>query len=132
MVMVTESDLVLSVALVAVSVTVFGLGLFAGGMYVTLVLVAEDSVPQIAPVQPPPVTFQVTPAPVWSFVAMAVNCVPVVSPALIVLGAGLGEMATTIAGNTVMVALADLVLSLADVAVSVTVLFGEGGKSGAM
>ena len=88
-----------------------------------------ESVPQAAPLQPVPESAQVTPLLCVSFCRVAVNgCVP-----LTVTEAVVGATLTEIGGGavTVMVAAEDLVPSLTDVAVRVTVA-GLGTLPGAV
>jgi hypothetical protein len=63
---------------VAVKVTAFGEGAFAGAAYVTDVAVMFNSAPHVKPLQPVPERLQVTPLLWESFVTVAVKfCVPV-------------------------------------------------------
>jgi len=63
---------------VAVKVTTFGEGAFAGAAYVTAAAVIFDSVPHATPLQPVPERLQVTPLFWKSFISVAVKlCVPV-------------------------------------------------------
>jgi len=76
-VMVAEADLVVSATAVAVRVTVAGLGMFAGALYVTDVLLTFVSVPQALPLQPAPDRDHVRPLFWKSFLIVAVKiCVP--------------------------------------------------------
>jgi hypothetical protein len=75
-VIVADADFVPSATEVAVSVTVAGLGTFAGAVYVIGVpeaLAAADSVPQVAPVHPAAESDQLTPLLAESFVTVAVK-----------------------------------------------------------
>jgi hypothetical protein len=120
-VMVTEADLVVSVADVAVMVTVKLLvGAVVGAVYVVAVPDAVEegeTEPQAAPVQPVPVNVHVTLIVAeGSFVTVGVICVE--RPAFTVVLAA--ATATAIAG-TVIVAVPFFVASATDVAVKVTV-----------
>ena len=126
--------LVVSATDLAVSVTVAGFGTLAGAVYVIAVpeaLVADDKVPQVAPLHPAPVNVQVTPLFCASFctVAVMLRVCPVCTDAV----AGFTE--TEIAGGValviVMVAVAVLVVSATDFAVNVTVA-GLGTLAGAV
>jgi hypothetical protein len=123
-VIVAKPDLVVSVADVAVSVTVKVAATDAGAVYVTAVpeaLDAAERVPQVAALQGPPMvdSTQLTPPSFASLVTLAVNGVPVVLPAAM-LAVG-GNTFTEIGGVIVIVAALDLVASATDVATSVTV-----------
>lgn len=75
MVIVTEAVFVLSVTEVAVAVTVAGVGTVAGVAYVMAApeaLEVADKVPQVAPLQPAPVSIQLTPLFCASFCTVAV------------------------------------------------------------
>lgn len=70
--------LVVSAIEVAFRVTVEGVGILAGALYVTEVVVALVSVPQVAPLHPVPEIDQVTPLFPVSFVSVAVKfCLPI-------------------------------------------------------
>jgi hypothetical protein len=71
---VAEADLVLSVAEVALTVTVKFAETEAGALYVTDVGVELVRVPQAEPVQPVPETLHVTPLLLESLATVAVNC----------------------------------------------------------
>jgi hypothetical protein len=75
-VIVAEADFVPSATEVAVTVTVAGVGTAAGAVYVTPTpdaLEVVESVPHVAPLQPVPETFQVTPLLCESFATVAVR-----------------------------------------------------------
>lgn len=72
-VIVAVEVLVVSAIDVAVSVTVAGLGTLLGPVYVTLVVVTLDRVPQVAPEQPAPERAHVTPWPLKSLLIVAVK-----------------------------------------------------------
>ena len=113
MVTVAEAELVARAWLVAVTVTVAGVGTVVGAVYRPVVLI----VPHAAPVQPAPETLQFT-------ATLAVNCwVPAVGTVALV---GL----TTTAGSIVTVAVFELVEAWL-VAITVTVA-GEGTADGAV
>jgi hypothetical protein len=132
-VMVDAADLVPSVTDVAVSVTPAGVGTLAGAVYVIPTpeaLVLAESVPHAVPLQPPPLSAQLTPLFCASFVTVALNpCVPPGACTLAVFG----ETATAITGGAVIViaAAADLLASATAVAVTITVA-GEGTLPGAV
>jgi hypothetical protein len=70
--------LVVSAIEVAFSVTVAGVGMLAGALYVTEVVVELVSVPHVAPLHPVPDIDQVTPLCPVSFVSVAVKfCLPI-------------------------------------------------------
>jgi hypothetical protein len=96
MVMVAEADFVVSVTDVAVTVTVLGLGIVVGAVYVVAVPLAVD-VGLKEPHDPPPpqLTVQVTPPFLVSLVTTAVRLV--VAPTASDVG-GVGVSATEIAG----------------------------------
>jgi len=84
------------------------------------------TVPHAEPVQPVPARDHVT-AVLVAFVTVAVNCcVPPISSVTLV-----GEIATATGGATVTVAVADLVVSATEVAVTVTCA-GVGTLAGAV
>jgi hypothetical protein len=118
---------------VAVNVTVAGFGAPAGAVYaigVPEALVVAESVPQVAPLHPVPLSVQLTPLFCASFVTVAVKvCVPIPACTLCVAGA----TATTITGvaEIVIVALALRVPSAAALALIVTVA-GVGTLAGAV
>ena len=90
-------------------------------------LEVAESVPQAAPLQPAPESDQTTPLFWPSLVTVAVNvCVRPTSREEAV-----GETVTEMVDVTVIVAAADLVLSVTEVAVSVTMV-GEGRAAGAV
>src|SRR5437016_428344 len=112
------ADFVVSRTDLAVSVTVGLAGTAAGAVYVTVVAVCPDSAPHVgAQLLPDWVRLQVTPWFAGSLATDAVNCLAVetFSEALV------GEIVTDTGDVTVMVALADFVVSRTDLAVSVTV-----------
>jgi hypothetical protein len=122
MVTVAVADFEVSATLVAVTVTVLGEGATDGAVYRPL----AETVPQVAPAQPAPVTAHVT-LVLDVPVTVAVNCcVPPASTDAVV---GLTVMETT--AMTVTVAEADFVGSAALVAVTLT-MFGEGANAGAV
>jgi hypothetical protein len=133
-VIVAAAVLLVSVTDLAVSVTVAGDGTLAGAVYVIAApdaLDAAESVPQLAPVQPAPLNVHATPLFCASFVTVAVTlCVfPVCTDALVgftdtLTGGGAGAV-------TVIVAAALLLVSVIDLAVSVTV-GGAGTVAGAV
>lgn len=93
-------------------------------------LLELESVPQVVPVQPAPVSVQVTPLFCESLVTVAVKgCVPLGDCTL----EAFGETETVIAGGavTVIAAPEDFVPSATEVAVSVTSA-GEGMLDGAV
>lgn len=98
MVIEAAADLVPSACEVAVTVMVFGLGAVTGAVYNPLV----DTVPHADPLQPGPVTVQVT-AVLLVCVTIAVNC----CVALMLKVAKVGEMATVTGGGVLMVTLAE-------------------------
>ena len=104
-------DFVGSAIDVAVTETRAGLGTVAGAVYRPLV----DIVPQAAPVQPLPVTLQVT-AVLAVFDTVAVNCCWVLTRTWAVAG----EIDTETGGMTVTVAVLDFVVSATDVAITET------------
>jgi hypothetical protein len=121
--MVAKPDLVVSVADVAVSVTVKVAAADDGAVYVTGVpeaLDAAERVPQVAALQGPPMVdrTQFTPPLFPSLVTVAVNGVPVELPAAM-LAVG-GNTFIEIGGVIVIVPALDFVASATDVAVSVT------------
>ena len=132
-VMVAEADFVPSATEVAFKVTVAGVGTLPGAVYVTAepeALVVGETVPHAVPLQPVPVTVQVTPLFAESLPTVAVKaCVPftvtlaVVSDNVTVMGA--------VVVVTVIVAEADFVVSATDVAFNVTVA-GFGTAAGAL
>jgi hypothetical protein len=124
-VIVAEADFVVSATDVAVSVTVGGVGTFAGAVYVIATpepLDAADNVPHVAPLQPAPESAHVTPLLAGSLVTVAVNGCAAPTCTLAVVGA-----TVTLIGNggavKVIVTEADFVVSSTDFAVTVT----EGG-----
>lgn len=121
---VAESDLVGSACEVAVTVTNGGAGMLPGAVYSP----ADVIVPQVLPLQPMPVTFQVT-AVFAVPVTVAVNCrwPPVLTCAL------LGEMLTLIGAPVLIVTVADAdrVGSATKVAVTAT-MGGFGALAGAV
>jgi len=75
-VIVIDADLVPSATEVAVTVTVGGFGGAAGAVYVTAApdaLVAGDTTPHVAALQPAPETAQLTPLPAASFATVAIT-----------------------------------------------------------
>jgi len=117
MVMVALAVLVVSRTDLAVSVTEGLAGTDAGAVYVTVVAVCPESAPHAgAQLLPDWVRLQVTPWFRGSLDTVAVNCraVETFNEALV------GEMVTDTDDVTVMVALAVLVVSRTDLAVSVT------------
>jgi len=114
-----EADFVLSVTEVAVIVTVFPVGVVAGAVYVVaapLAVEVEVNVPQAAL---PHVTVHFTPAFALSFATLAVM---LVVPAGASVDGGCAAKVTATAGGPVIVivAEADFVLSVTEVAVTVT------------
>jgi len=125
--------LLVSATDVAFRVTIAGLGTAVGAVYVTATPEALDAgatTPHATPVQPIPVTAQVTPLLAESPVTVAVKaCVP-----LTVTLAADSERVTATGGGVavnVIVVLADLVVSAIDAALSVTVA-GAGTAAGAV
>jgi hypothetical protein len=118
---------------VAVSVTVGGAGILVGAVYLIDApdaLAPADKVPQALPLQPVPDSAQVTPRFCESFCTVAAKvCVPPTGT-LAVSGDNVTTMAVGFA-VIVIVAAADLVLSLTEAAVSVTVA-GAGTFAGAV
>jgi hypothetical protein len=95
MVIVAVPFLVVSETEVAVTVTLAGLGTFAGALKVTDVMVTFERLPQVGPLQPAPDSAQVTPWDWKSLLTVAVKaCVPYPVGTL----ALVGETLTTI-GN---------------------------------
>jgi hypothetical protein len=133
MVIVALADFVVSVTDVAVSVTVAGLGTVPGAVKtigVPEALVAEDKAPHVAPVHPEPESVQVTPLFAESPVTVAVKVVV----ALTAIVAVVCDKATEIPAGValiVIVAEADFVPSVTEVAVTVTVA-GLGAVAGAV
>jgi hypothetical protein len=132
-VIVDAADFVPSLTDVAVSVTAAGVGTLAGAVYVIPTpeaLAFAESVPHAVPLQPAPLSAQLTPLFCASFITVALNpCVPPGACTLAVFG----ETATAIAGGAVIVivAAADLLVSATAVAVTITVA-GEGTVPGAV
>ena len=123
------SDFVLSATDFAVRETVAGEGTTAGAVYVMATpeaLVLVESVPQVAPEHPVPLSVHVTPLFCASFVTFAVKFCVRLTVTLAVVGATV----TPIAGATVIVAEAVRDVSATDVAFRVTVA-GEGTVAGA-
>src|SRR5260370_31254451 len=80
-------NFVLSVTEVAVSITVAGVGMVDGPLYVTDVDVAFISVPHVLPLQPAPESVHVTPLFWTSLVNCAVKfCVPKIAATLALAG----------------------------------------------
>jgi hypothetical protein len=129
-VIVAEAVFEVSATDVAFSVTVAGLGAFAGALYVTEVVVAPLRVPQLLPLQPEPAKDHVTPLFCESSVTDAVNAV-VPMPACTLELPGEIETETTGLAVRVIVATALFVVSVTEVAVSVTVA-GFGTVPGAL
>ena len=125
--------LVPSATEVAVKVTVAGLGTLTGAAYVIATPDALDGAerfPQVTPEHPAPESVQFTPLFCASLLTVAVNAlVPMPACTLV----GVGATKTVIAGGavTVMVAALDFVVSVTEVAVSVTVA-GLGTLTGAV
>src|SRR6185369_12327903 len=124
-------DFVLSVTDSAVNVTLESAGILAGAVYViaaSLAVLAGEGVPHVAPqLIPFWARLQFTPLFAGSFATCPVNtCVALngISPAP-------GETDTAIAGTT-MLAKPDLVVSAAEVAVTVTVRSLTGAVAGAL
>jgi hypothetical protein len=116
----------------AVSVTEAGVGTAAGAVYVIGVpeaLVAAESVPHVAPLQPPPDSVQLTPLFPASFATVAANDVVVLMGTVAEVAERVTE--TTVAAATVIAATAVLVASAIAVAVSVSVA-GLGVAAGAV
>jgi len=132
-VIVADADFVPSATEVAFNVTVAGAGTLPGAVYVTAepeALVVGETVPQAVPLQPAPVTVQVTPLPAVSPVTVAVKaCVPFTTT----LAVGRDSVTPTVgaAAVNVIVMLADFVASATAVAVSMTVA-GLGTVPGAV
>src|SRR5260370_6825223 len=86
-------NFVLSVTEVAVSITVAGVGMVDGPLYVTDVDVAFISVPHVLPLQPAPESVHVTPLFWTSLVNCAVKfCVPKIAATLALAGGMLTGM----------------------------------------
>ena len=119
---VAVADFVLSATEVAVTVTSAGLGIASGAVYKP----PEEMVPQDAPLQPVPVTLHVT-AVFAVPVTVAVNCcvLPAGTSALE------GVTFTATGATIVTVAVANLVVSAAEVTLTVT-FAGEGIVVGAV
>jgi len=129
-VMVAAAVLDVSATDFAVRETVAGEGATAGAVYVMATpeaLVLVESVPQLAPEHPVPLSVHVTPLFCASFVTVAVKFCVRLTVTLAVVGATV----TPIAGATVIVAEAVRDVSAADVAFRVTVA-GEGTVPGAV
>lgn len=121
---------VVSVTDFAVNVTVAGEGTAAGGVYVMATpdaLEADETVPQVTPLHPAPVSAHVTPWLSRSFDTVAVKLC--VKPTLTV--AVNGATTTEIAGTTVIVEEKLRVPSATEVALIVTVA-GDGTAAGAV
>jgi hypothetical protein len=86
-------------------------------------VLAGETVPQNTPVQDAPVAVQLTPLFCGSFNTVAVSCTVVFTCT----AEGFGEIVTEIGGTSVMVAESDLLESVTEVAVSVTVFKGGEG-----
>jgi hypothetical protein len=132
-VIVAAAVLVVSATDVAFRVTAAGVGTAAGAVYVTAApeaLVAGDTVPHVAPLQPAPLALQVTPLFAESPVTVAVKaCVP----PTVTLAVDSESVTATGAGvvDNVMVVAADFVPSATEVAVKVTAA-GFGTVAGAV
>jgi hypothetical protein len=124
-----KPDFVVSATEVAVRLTVGGFGIDEGAVYVTLVEVTFEREPQVAPLQPAPDSAQVTPRAVESFWSTAVKTCDRFRETV----REEGETETEIGGLAPMVMLdeADLVLSVTEVAVTVT-FGGVGATLGAV
>jgi hypothetical protein len=132
-VMVALAVFVLSATDVAVSVTVAGFGIAPGAVNVIAVpdaLVAADKLPQLAPLHPEPESAQLTPLFEESPVTVAVNGVVAFTGTVAVVCDSDTEIPAG-AVPIVIVAEADFVPSLTDVAVIVTVA-GLGAVAGAV
>ena len=117
-----EADLFVSACDFAVTVTTDGLGTLAGAVYKPVAVIF----PQLEPAQPVPETLQDT--DVFELpVTCAENCPEAEGASL----AEVGEMVTLTSGTMVTVALADLVGSATDVAVTEK-KGGFGGTAGAV
>ena len=126
---VAKAVLVVSATDVAVSMTVAGLGVVDGVLYVTEAFVTLLSVPQAVPAQPVPERDQITPLLCVSLVTVALKfCVPPIGKLALV-----GRRVIKIAGPAakVMVTTLDFVPSRFDVAVRVTAA-GLGKLAGAV
>jgi hypothetical protein len=124
--------LVLSVTDVAVSVTEAGAGTVAGAVYVTGApdaVLAAESAPQVAALQPDPDTVQFTPLFPASFATVAVNIIVLPMGTVVVFGERVTETPT--AAAVVIVAAAVFVPSATEIAVSVTT-GGVGTAAGAV
>jgi hypothetical protein len=122
MVTCAEADLVVSACDVTLTTTTAGFGTIAGAVYKPAALIC----PQLEPVQPVPETPHDT--EVFALpVTCAENCTEAAGASL----AEVGEIVILTAGTTVTVALADLVGSATDVAVSEK-NGGLGGATGAV
>ena len=129
-VIVAEKLFVPSATEVAVMLTVAGDGTLAGAVYVIATpdaLELAESVPQVLPLHPVPLSVQFTPLFCESFVTVAVKLCVFVTFTL----ADVGAMATEIAGSTVIVAEKLFVPSATEVAVMLTAA-GEGTAAGAV
>lgn len=122
MVTCAEADLVVSACDVTFTTTTAGLGTIAGAVYKPAALIC----PQLEPVQPVPEMPQDTEAFALP-VTCAENCTEPDGASL----AEVGEIVILTAGTTVTVALADLLESAADVAISEK-NGGLGGAGGAV
>ena len=133
-VMVALADFVVSARDVVVSVTVGGLGNAPGAVNVIGVpdaLVAADRLPHEAPPHSEPASDQVTPLFEGSPVTVAVMVVVALTATVAVVGAIDTEIPAGVVEPIVIVADADFVPSVTDVAVSVTVA-GLGAAAGAV
>jgi hypothetical protein len=131
-VIVALADFVVSVTDVAVSVTVAGLGTLPGAVNVIGVpdaLLGVDKFPHAAPVQPEPVSVQVTPLFAESPVTVAVKVVAAFKATVAVVCDSVTEIPAGVV--IVMVADPDFVPSLTEVAAIVTVA-GFGTVAGAV
>lgn len=115
-----EADLVESAALTAVTVTPAGEGAIGGAKYTALKPLV-DSDPQAEPLQPAPVTFQLTAVFEMPVTLAVKGCVPAVATEALV---GLRLNKTAAAATMVTLAEADLLGSAALVALTVT----DGGE----
>ncbi len=117
---------------VAVSVTEAGVGTVAGAVYVTGVpdaVLAAESAPQVAPLQPDPDKVQFTPLFPESFATVAVNVAVVLMGTVAEVAERVTETVAT--AVTVIVAAAVFVPSATEIAVSVTT-GGVGTAAGAV
>jgi hypothetical protein len=127
-VIVADADFVLSVTEVAVTVTVFPVGTVEGAIKIVTAPLAVDAALNDPHAEPPHVAVHFTPAFALSFATLAV--ILVVAFAASEVG-GCAASVTATAGVIVIVAEVDFVLSVTEVAVTVTV-FALGTAEGAV